>query len=69
MKTLHEIFDNWLTKAAGIVFVLMIALIVFNSTSSIPQEHPFIGVLVFSLVPLLFVVGGVIFLLAIVSLF
>lgn len=68
MKTFHEIFDSWLTKAAGVVFVLMVALIIFNTTSNVAQDHPLIGVLVFSLVPILFVVGGLIFLLAIFSL-
>lgn len=69
MKTFKEIFDSWLTRAAGLVFLIMVLVIIFNLTSNIALEYPLIGVLVFSLVPILFVVGGIIFVLAIFSIF
>ncbi len=65
MKYLREIFDDWLTRAAGIVFVLIIALVIFNFYSDLPEQYPLFGVFNFSMVPVLFIAGGVIFVLAI----
>jgi hypothetical protein len=66
LRIVREIFDDWLTRAAGITFILIIALVIFNIFSNLTQTHPLLGVLMFSLVPLLFIVGGVIFVLAII---
>ncbi|MFC1874000.1 hypothetical protein ACFLYX_01725 [Chloroflexota bacterium] len=65
MKYLREIFDDWLTRAAGIVFVLTVALVIFNIYSDLPEKYPLFGVFNFSMVPILFIVGGIIFILAI----
>ena len=65
MKYLREIFDDWLTRAAGINFVLIVALVIFNMFSDLPEKYPLFGVFNFSMVPILFVAGGVIFVLAI----
>ena len=65
MKYLREIFDDWLTRAAGIVFVLIVALVIFNIYSDLPEKYPLFGVFNFSMVPVLFIVGGIIFVLAI----
>lgn len=65
MKYLREIFDDWFTRSAGIVFVLILALVIFNIFSDLPEQYPLFGVFNFSMVPVLFVVGGVIFVLAI----
>ncbi len=65
MRYLREIFDDWLTRAAGIVFVLIVALVIFNIYSDLPEKYPLFGVFNFSMVPVLFIVGGVIFVLAI----
>ena len=65
MRYLPEIFDDWLTRAAGIVFVLIVALVIFNIYSDLPERYPLFGVFNFSMVPILFIVGGVIFILAI----
>ena len=65
MKYLREIFDDWLTRAAGIVFVLIVALVIFNIYSDLPETYPLFGVFNFSMVPVLFIAGGVIFILAI----
>ena len=65
MKYLREIFDDWLTRAAGIVFVLIVALVIFNVYSDLPEKYPLFGVFNFSMVPVLFIAGGVIFVLAI----
>jgi hypothetical protein len=66
LKILREIFDDWLTRAAGITFLLIVALVIFNIFSNLTQTHPLLGVLLFSLVPFLFIVGGIIFVLAII---
>jgi hypothetical protein len=60
-----EIFDDWITRAAGIIFLLIVALTIFNIVSNLPETHPFFGVFNFSMVPVLFIVGGIIFVLAI----
>jgi len=65
LRYLREIFDDWLTRAAGIVFVLIVALVIFNIYSDLPEKYPLFGVFNFSMVPILFIVGGVIFILAI----
>ena len=67
MKYLREVFDDWLTRAAGIVFVMIVALVVFNIYSDLPERYPLFGVFNFSMVPALFIVGGVIFILAILK--
>ncbi len=68
MRYLREIFDDWLTRAAGIVFVLIVALVIFNIYSDLPEKYPLFGVFNFSMVPVLFIAGGVIFILAILKL-
>ncbi|MFH1646449.1 MAG: hypothetical protein ABID71_01980 [Chloroflexota bacterium] len=65
MRHLREIFDDWLTRAAGIVFVLTVALVLFNIYSDLPGQYPVFGVFNFGMVPVLFIVGGIIFFLAI----
>ncbi len=67
MKYLLEIFDDWLTRAAGINFVLIVALVIFNIYSDLPEKYPLFGVFNYSLVPVLFITGGVIFILAILK--
>jgi hypothetical protein len=67
MKFLRELFDDWLTRAAGINFVLIVALVVFNVFSDLPEKHPLFGVFNFSMVPVLFITGGIIFVLAILK--
>ena len=65
MRRVREIFDDWLTRAAGIVFMLIVALVIFNIYSDLPEKYPLFGVFNFSMVPVLFIVGGMIFILAI----
>ena len=68
MRYLREIFDDWLARAAGIVFVLIVALVIFNIYSDLPEKYPLFGTLTFLMVPILFIAGGVIFVLAILKL-
>lgn len=67
MKYFREIFDDWLTRAAGVIFLLIIGLVIFNSVSDLPEKYPLFGVLNYSLVPILFIAGGIVFLLAILK--
>ncbi len=67
MKYLREIFDDWLTRAAGIILVLIMALVVFNMYSDLPEQYPLFGVFNFSMVPVLFIAGGVVFIMAILK--
>lgn len=65
MKFLRDIFSDKLTRIAGIVFVLILALVIFNIYSSLPEQYPLFGVFNFTMVPVLFITGGIIFVLAI----
>lgn len=67
MKYLREIFDDWLMRAAAINFVLIVALVIFNIFSDLPEKYPLFGVFNFTMVPILFVAGGIIFVLAILK--
>lgn len=67
MKYFGEIFDDWLTRAAGVIFLLIIGLVIFNSVSDLPEKYPLFGVFNYSLVPILFIAGGIVFLLAILK--
>ncbi len=59
-----RIFDDRITRSAGIVFVLILALVIFNLVSKTPYNHPLFGVFNFLMVPVLFIVGGIIFIIA-----
>lgn len=65
MRYLQELFDDWWTRLGGIVFLLMLALVIFNITSGLSGKYPLFGVLALSLVPVLFIVEWVIFAIAI----
>ncbi|MBI4188377.1 MAG: hypothetical protein HY529_04120, partial [Chloroflexi bacterium] len=68
MRLLREIFDDWLTRAAAIVFALIVGLVLFNMRSDLPETYPLFGLLNFLMVPVLFIAGGVIFIMAILRL-
>ena len=66
MKSLwRDIFSDRLTRLSATVFVIIVALILFNTLSNVSDTHPMVGVFAFMLVPILVVVGGVVFLAAI----
>ncbi len=67
MTYLKEIFDDWLMRAASINFVLIVAVVLFNIFSDLPEKYPLFGVIVYSMVPVLFISGGIIFVLAILK--
>ena len=67
MKYLRYIFSDWLTRAAGIILVLIAGLVTFNSVSDLPERYPLFGVFNYSLVPVLFIAGGIVFILAIMK--
>ena len=67
MRYLREVFDDGITRAAGIVFLLIVAVVAFNLYSDLPERYPLFGVFSFLMVPVLFIVGGIIFVLAILK--
>jgi hypothetical protein len=67
LEYLREIFDDWITRTASINFVLIVALVVFNIFSDLPEQYPLFGLFIFSMVPVLFISGGIIFVLAILK--
>ena len=67
MKLFREVFDDWLVRGAAIILLLLIALVVFNTFSNLPEKYPLFGVLEYMMVPVLFVAGGIVFILAILK--
>ena len=67
LRYVREMFNDLPTRAATAVMVLIIALVIFNVVSDIPDKHPLIAVFTFSLVPILFVLGGIFFTMAILK--
>ncbi len=65
MKLLKRLFDDSLTRAAAIIWLLILALVIFNFSSDLPEKYPLFGVFDFLMVPVLFIAGGVVFVLAI----
>jgi hypothetical protein len=68
LKFIGRIFDDWLTKSATIIFILIIALVAFNQYSDLPEEYPLFGVLEFALLVVLFILGGIVFVRAVLGL-
>ncbi len=64
MKYLRAIFDDWLTRAAGIMLLLIMAFVAFGVFSPLPFIYPFVGLFVYGMVIVLFIAGGIIFALA-----
>ena len=64
-KLLRDVFDDWLTRIAGVLLVLIIAVLAFNTFSNLTTRFPILGMISFTAEPVLFIVGGVIFVLAI----
>jgi Mn2+/Fe2+ NRAMP family transporter len=62
---LIRLFGDGLVRAATVIFILIIALVVFNFQSDLPDKHPLFGVFDYLMVPVLFIAGGVVFVLAI----
>ena len=65
MSSLREIFNDKYTRVASVIFLLAAIAVVFNSLSHIEDNHPLIGVFSLALVPVLVVIGGIIFIIAI----
>jgi hypothetical protein len=64
LRHLREIFDDKITWAAGIVFLLILLVVIFNTASSLPERYPLLGVFTYGAVLVLFIAGGIIFVLA-----
>jgi hypothetical protein len=67
MRQLRDMFSDRTTLGAAIVFLLIIVVVVFNTYSTMPEQYPLFGVFCFTLVPILFVVGGIFFVRAILK--
>ena len=64
---MRDIFDEWLTRAAGIVCILIMATVIYIMRSNLAESFPVLGALVYAMVPVLFIAGGVIFVMAILK--
>jgi hypothetical protein len=64
---MRSLFRSKLIIAALIILILTVAVIIFNHYSHLPHDNPLLGVFTFSLVPVLFVAGAVVFVRAILK--
>jgi hypothetical protein len=62
---MRQIFDDILMKAATAVLALIISVVIFVSVSDLPTANPLFGVIIYTMVPILFIAGAVVFVLAI----
>jgi hypothetical protein len=63
-RQLRDIFEDRITQAAGVVFLLILVMVIFNTVSSLPERVPLFGVFSYGAVLVLFILGGIIFVLA-----
>ncbi len=61
-----RVLDDRLTAAQFILLVLLVVVFIFNTASNLFLTHPLAGIFTLSLVPILFVLGGINFILIIV---
>jgi hypothetical protein len=62
---MRSLFRSKSIIASTVILLLTIAVIAFNHFSHLPHENPLLGVFAFSMVPILFVAGAVVFVMAI----
>jgi hypothetical protein len=62
---MRPIFDDILMKAATVVLALIVSVIIFVSVSDLPTANPLFGVFIYTMVPILFIAGAIVFILAI----
>ena len=67
LRLARDIFDDWLTRGAAIICVIIVAIVIFNMNSDIAEEFPLLGTLIFAMVPVSFIAGGMIFVVAILK--
>lgn len=67
MGRLKAIFSDRLMKAAGAIFLLIVIFDIFNFASPLPFTFPQLGVFTFLMVPILFILGGIVFIMAIIK--
>ncbi len=67
MSRFKAIFNDRLMKAAGLIFFLIIIFVIFNFASNLPFTYPQLGVFTFLMVPILFILGGIVFIMAIIK--
>ncbi len=65
MSYFQRLFDDRWTRIAAIVFLLMLVLALPNLFLDLPNKSPLLGLLTLSLIPILFIVDAVIFVVAI----
>ena len=65
MRYLREVLTDGLTRAFGITFVLIIVLVILNTFSNLRETNPQLSTFFFSLSLILFLAGGVVYVLAI----
>ena len=67
MKFLFKVLDDWRMKLSGVLLILLIIIFIFNLVTDIPKQIPIIGVFTYGMVPALFIVGAINFLLIILN--
>jgi len=65
MRYLREVLADGLTRVFGTTFVLIIALVILNTFSNLQATNPQLSLFFFSLTLILFLAGGVVYILVI----
>jgi Na+/H+-dicarboxylate symporter len=66
LRHVSDIFDDWVTRLAGIILFLLIGNVAFNIVfSHLLEENPFLELISLAMVLILIVVGGIVFFIAI----
>jgi len=66
MRLFREVFDDWLTRAAGFVCLAIIVIVIFNMKSDVAEQYPLLECLYLH-GTILFIAGGLIFIRAILK--
>lgn len=67
MRYLREVLADGLTRAFGTIFVLIIVLVIINTFSNLRTTNPQLNTFFLSLSLILFLAGGVVYVLAVLK--
>jgi hypothetical protein len=62
---LRYLAKDKLVTIAAIILALIVAVVLFTTFSDLPVEHPLFGVFIYATIPVLFVSGAVVFIIAV----
>lgn len=58
---MRRLFRDRLLAVSVVILALIIAVVLFTTYSDLPMQHPLAGVIIYALIPVLFLSGAVVF--------